>query len=322
MGDRATLLEMGFDHERVDYALAVTNSSGLQAALDHLEAHQDEPLPADWKEEVAKKAQASDNTAAQDSSSGTPQESAKSIKCNQCGKVFRDMDLAMYHADKSGHDDFEESSEEIKPLTEEEKANRLSELRARMQEKRAKQASKDAEERRANELIRRKAGQDAGQAREELEKKERIKDAERKRREKQEDIAAKARVKAQIEEDKKRRAEKAAREKALREGVPLPGATPTNGPPTKPSAVPTSTANESRLRVRAPGGTWMGTLPATATLLDVQNAVLKDGKGGDAVQLQFSTTFPRHIFTTGEQAKSLKELGLVPSAALESAKLS
>ena len=35
--------------------------------------------------------------------------------------MFRDMDLAMYHADKSGHDDFEESTEEIQPLTEEEK---------------------------------------------------------------------------------------------------------------------------------------------------------------------------------------------------------
>lgn len=85
----------------------------------------------------------------------------------------------MYHADKSGHDDFEESTEEIKPLTEEEKKQRLAErtscpltpVRAKMQEKRAKQATQDAEERRANELIRRKAGQDAGQAREELERK-------------------------------------------------------------------------------------------------------------------------------------------------------
>lgn len=37
------------------------------------------------------------------------------------------MDLAMYHAEKSGHEDFSESSEEIKPLTEEEKKQRLDE---------------------------------------------------------------------------------------------------------------------------------------------------------------------------------------------------
>lgn len=51
----------------------------------------------------------------------------QSIKCNTCDKVFRDMDLAMYHAEKSGHEDFSESSEEIKPLTEEEKKQRLDE---------------------------------------------------------------------------------------------------------------------------------------------------------------------------------------------------
>ena len=51
----------------------------------------------------------------------------QSIRCRECDKVFRDMDLAMYHADKSGHDDFEESTEEIQPLTEEEKQQRLAE---------------------------------------------------------------------------------------------------------------------------------------------------------------------------------------------------
>lgn len=49
----------------------------------------------------------------------------QSIRCRECGKVFRDMDLATYHAEKSGHDDFEESAEEIKPLTEEEKKEKL-----------------------------------------------------------------------------------------------------------------------------------------------------------------------------------------------------
>ncbi|WFC94017.1 hypothetical protein MBRA1_000644 [Malassezia brasiliensis] len=164
MGDRETLLEMGFAPERVDWALHATNASGLQAALDHLEAHQDEPMPENWKEAFAGAGTNGDAT-------GTDDTKAKSIRCGMCGKVFRDMDLAMYHADKSGHDDFEESAEEIKPLTEEEKKQRLSELRAKMQEKRAKQATQDAEERRANELIRRKAGQDAGKAREELERK-------------------------------------------------------------------------------------------------------------------------------------------------------
>ncbi|WFD37380.1 uncharacterized protein MJAP1_000324 [Malassezia japonica] len=303
MGDREALLEMGFEQDRVDWALQETKSSGMQAALDHLEAHQDEPMPENWRE--ASEAPAS--------------EAPKSIRCRECDKVFRDMDLAMYHADKSGHDDFEESTEEIQPLTEEEKQQRLAELRHKLQEKRAANASKDADERRANEQIRRKAGQDAGAAREELERKERIKEAERKRREKADDIAAKARVKAQIEEDKRARAEKAAREKALREGTPLPGAAPQGAPAPPPTAsVPRANAGtEARLRVRAPGGQWMGTLPADATLADLEKAVLADGKGGDASALQFSSTFPRRTFGAAERQETLKALGLVPNAALD-----
>ena len=38
---------------------------------------------------------------------------AKSIKCSICGKTFKNVDLANFHAEKSGHDQFEESIEEV-----------------------------------------------------------------------------------------------------------------------------------------------------------------------------------------------------------------
>ena len=38
-----------------------------------------------------------------------------------CGKVLRNMDDAQFHAVKSGHSNFSESTEEKKPLTKEEK---------------------------------------------------------------------------------------------------------------------------------------------------------------------------------------------------------
>ena len=38
---------------------------------------------------------------------------SQSIKCSQCGKVFKNTALANYHAEKSGHDQFEESTEEV-----------------------------------------------------------------------------------------------------------------------------------------------------------------------------------------------------------------
>lgn len=48
---------------------------------------------------------------------------------------------------------------QIKPLTEDEKKEKLEELRIRMAEKKAKKAVEDAKENKVNELLRRKAGQ-------------------------------------------------------------------------------------------------------------------------------------------------------------------
>ena len=39
--------------------------------------------------------------------------SAKSLKCVDCGKHFKNADLANYHAEKSGHENFEASIEEV-----------------------------------------------------------------------------------------------------------------------------------------------------------------------------------------------------------------
>jgi UBX domain-containing protein 1/4 len=38
---------------------------------------------------------------------------AKSLKCVDCGKLFKNADLANYHAEKSGHENFEESVDEV-----------------------------------------------------------------------------------------------------------------------------------------------------------------------------------------------------------------
>lgn len=116
---------MGFAPERVDWALSSTNGT-LEAALDHLEAHQDEPVP-----------EVTDMSQAQPVEQSTEPANAavnvrcsylfESIQCSTCDKRFRDMDMAMYHADKSGHEDFSESTEAIQPLSPEEKEKRLAE---------------------------------------------------------------------------------------------------------------------------------------------------------------------------------------------------
>lgn len=37
----------------------------------------------------------------------------QSIKCSECGKVFRSNATASFHAERSGHQEFEESTEEV-----------------------------------------------------------------------------------------------------------------------------------------------------------------------------------------------------------------
>ncbi|WFD07590.1 hypothetical protein MVES1_002957 [Malassezia vespertilionis] len=310
MSDRETLFEMGFAPERVDWALHASGNSGLQTALDHLEEHQDTPMPENWREQ-GKEAEQDD-------------EKPKSIRCGECSKMFRDMDLAMYHAEKSGHEDFAESSEEMKPLTQEEKEARLAELRARLEKKRTAKAVEDAQAQRANEIIRRKAGQEGGEARAELERQQRIKEAERKRLEKIEDVStathsqqarARDRVRAQIEEDKRARADKAEREKAMREGRADPVVQ--SAPASAPAVQKPSLATETRIRVRAPGGMWTGTFSVDAVLSDVASAVRNGGLSGGAAKMEFSTPYPRRVYTEIDLTKTLGELGLVPNAALD-----
>lgn len=122
----------------------------VQGALTWLEENQDKPL-----EEL--QAQAS-NAAEDDDDEGAPNipdvdgQTAKSLVCNDCGKRFKNQALAEYHATKTEHTDFSESTEEIAPLTEEQKAAKLEELRARLAAKRAVQAEKDKVEQRRNEV--------------------------------------------------------------------------------------------------------------------------------------------------------------------------
>lgn len=45
---------------------------------------------------------------------------ARSMKCDDCGKLFPNEDALVWHASKSGHTNFSESQEAIKPKTPEE----------------------------------------------------------------------------------------------------------------------------------------------------------------------------------------------------------
>ncbi|KAI9789706.1 MAG: hypothetical protein M1816_005881 [Peltula sp. TS41687] len=306
--DLDVLLDMGFEKERAE--MAVKKSGGLQGALEWLEANQDKPI-----DEI----KAGDTINEDEPPSLKPGEEARSLVCNECGKKFRSQAQAEFHASKTEHVDFSESTEEIAPLTEEEKKAKLEELRLKLTEKRAGQSVQDKEDTKKNESIRRKATKETQDLREELKKKEQLKEAAAKRREKQEELAAKERTRAKIKADQEERRQRAEKEKAEREGrappsAPAPAAAVPavySGPAT---SKPASAYTETRLRLQTPSGTIQKTFSVDTTLFEVATAV--EQESGAQVQ-SFTQNFPKKVFNRGvDFGQTLKEVGLVPSAAL------
>ncbi|KAI5299686.1 hypothetical protein KEM56_003038 [Ascosphaera pollenicola] len=309
------LIEMGFDAERSK--IAATKTSNMSQAIEWLDANADKPLnELDDTTKETGSTEKDASAAAAAAAAAAAEAMAHSFVCNECSKKFRNTAEAEYHASKSGHIDFAESSEELAPLTPEEKAAKLEALRQKMAAKRAAKSEQEKAEDRRNEEIRRKATKESQEAKEELQRKERLKEAEKKRREKQEDAQAKARIKAKIEADKQARREKAEREKARREGRAEPG---TAGASTSAASAPAqqkpagAAHTQARLRLQTPSGNIMKTFPAETTLFEVAAAVSQET--GTPV-LTFTQNFPRKIFNHEFFGETLKELGLVPSASL------
>lgn len=91
---------------------------------------------------------------------------AKSLRCNECNKLFKSTEEVEYHAVKSGHSDFAESTEEKKPLTEEEKKKQMSLLEEKMKQKRAEREEKEKAEQLEREKRRIQDGKDLAALRE------------------------------------------------------------------------------------------------------------------------------------------------------------
>ncbi|KAK2859885.1 hypothetical protein FQN49_004615 [Arthroderma sp. PD_2] len=307
--DLELLADMGFDPERAK--LAVSNTGGLQGALEWLETNQDKSLE-EIKEAAAQK-QTEQAGESDEPPELKPGEVAQSLVCNECGKRFRSQAQAEFHASKTEHVDFSESTEEIAPLTEEEKKAKLEELRLRLAEKRSKVSEQDKQDQKRNEEIRRKSTKETQDMKEELQRKEQLKEAAKKKREKREEIEAKARIKAKIEADKQARKLKAEKEKAEREGrileeqksQPTPAAAPV-------ASKPASAYTEARLRLMTPSGNVIKTFPVDTTLFEVAVALREDGNEVNS----FTQTFPKKVFNQEDFGSTLKELGFVPSGSL------
>ena len=130
-----------------------TNIYVVQGALEWLEQTQDKSL----EEITATTSSSIMGVGGDDDPNAEPPslkdgEVAHSLVCNDCGKKFRSEAQAQFHASKTEHTNFAESTEEIAPLTEEEKKAKLEELRQRLREKRSGTSEQDKLDKKKNDV--------------------------------------------------------------------------------------------------------------------------------------------------------------------------
>lgn len=305
--DSDTLVGMGFSAAKVARAMKATKNAGLQPAMDWLFAHADDPddMPL-TEDDVA--------TSEQDNGEITAdQATAASLKCDDCGRLLRDATAAEGHAVKTGHQNFSESTESVKPLTEEEKKQKLQQLHQKLAARKEEKRLQEIEEEKNKEKVRRKTGQEIVELQEKHKELEMKKALEEKKREKEADKIAKEQIKRQIEQDKRDRAARMEKERLERQGLSSPAAIPKSNVVAANSST-TKNYSEARIQFRlSSGGVLTQTFGASETLSTVA-AYLSAQTGKPQSAFKIMTTFPRKVLD--DMSASLKDLQLVPSAAL------
>ncbi|XP_017074204.2 LOW QUALITY PROTEIN: UBX domain-containing protein 1 [Drosophila eugracilis] len=326
MSEVQTLMDMGFPRERVEYALQVTSNKGVEPAMEWLLAHVDDPIPSSQMPGIPPgsgvSATTSDNSsagAASSSTSGAGETSAdspvaKSLKCDDCGKILKDHTEVEYHAAKTGHSNFSESTEEKKALTEEEKKAQLALIEEKLKQKRIEREEREKTEALQREKNRIKSGKDMTEAKRRMEELEMKKIVEQRKREKDEEKAARDRVRAQIEADKAARKAREQKELGNPEPAPSVSSTTVSSPPAGVKSPPRD-YTETRIQVRLQDGS---TLQETFNVKEQLSAVRVFIQMKTGIDSPFSlmTTFPRKLFAEDDYEKPLEVLGLVPSAVI------
>uniref|UniRef100_G3MKC6 UBX domain-containing protein n=1 Tax=Amblyomma maculatum TaxID=34609 RepID=G3MKC6_AMBMU len=320
------LEEMGFTTERAKKAIEVCGDGNVEAAMEWLLAHADEPMdtsepapknPTSPTPAASGALEAAGNTgdakdqmqqSSTESKESAPDAAAKSLKCDECGKLFRTPPEVEFHAVKSGHQSFSESVEEIKPLTEEEKQEQARKLEEKIRQRRLEREEKEKKEAIEREKERRKFGQEIATTRQKIEEQEMLKLAEEKKREKMEAMLAKKKVLEDIERDKQERREKFNMAAPAAASAPKPAAA-------APAPVePKKEYDQCRLQIRLTNGqTLTQTFGANEELAAVRLYVELNRTDGDQ-PFTLMTNFPKKVFTEDDYVKPLSALGLVPSA--------
>ncbi|XP_034037763.1 UBX domain-containing protein 1 [Thalassophryne amazonica] len=221
-------------------------------------------------------------------------------------------------AEGSGQSVDNDNEENTKqPMTEEEKREQVKRLEELMRVKQAERRERERAEEVEREKQRRKQGQELQQIRQKLHEEDMKKLAEQRRREKMEDKLARQRVKEKIARDREERAQKF--------GGGGSACTPTQPSPSSPTSQgppPTKKEyDESRIQVRLLDGSTITTVfKAQEPLAAVRVYVQMNGNTPEGQDFTLLSPYPRYVYTELDMEKPLKELGLVPSAVLVVAK--
>jgi len=321
-----SLVEMGFPRDRAEKAVQVTGNKGVEPAMEWIL----QSSPAIVANEAGSSSSAAVNPAPGDAAAAPPPDAeekpaggsetaegtVRSYKCEDCGKLFKDVETMEFHASKTNHSNFSESTEEKKPLTAEEKAEQMRLLEEKLKQKRKEREEREKQDDLEREKSRVQMGKELAEAKRRLQDQEMKEILETRRRDKAEEKRARDRVKAQIEADKLVRRQKFG--SGQEEGASSTPAPVTPVKPAEPVApAPKKDYTETKLQLRLPNGkTLTQTFGVNEPLAAVRLYVEMNRDDGLTGTFNLMTSFPRKTYLGEEYDMPLDVLGLVPSAVL------
>lgn len=201
----------------------------------------------------------------------------------------------------------------------EEKANikrKNDEIEARASEARRQRMEREKKEKEAMERNRRKQGQKLQEDKKDFDELEQKKFQDKLKMERQADKEAKNKVKQQLLEDKERRRKEREAEQNIATNTTAKSTTSTSNVINTTSSK--ANADQTKLQIRLPDGSRLQnifqsneTLAAVRTYIEVNKSQYSQSV---EQTLKMSLSYPRKTFTEGDMGKTLKDLGMVPSA--------
>ncbi|XP_053179189.1 UBX domain-containing protein 1 [Scomber japonicus] len=293
-----SLLEMGFDRNRAEKAVANTGNQGIEQAMDWLMEHENDPDIDEPYVPLVGNVQGG----RADGQSGTEEPTLGDTATGTAGG-----DGSLMNDESGGQ-----------LMTEEEKLEQVKRLEELMRVKQAERRERERAEELEREKQRRRQGQELQQIRQKLQDDDMKKLADQRRKEKMEDKMARQRVKEKIARDREERAQKfggggsSSTAASSQPTQPSPSSPTSQGPP------PTKKEyEECRIQVRLLDGSTINTVfKAQEPLAAVRVYVQMNGNTPEGQDFTLLSPYPRHVYTELDMEKPLKELGLVPSAVL------